>query len=152
MEIEKLTGASIYLNVMQYGMNTKWLNEKPVSLYDYVWKDIQAGGFADFGQALKLLKIELENMDNDIYPVIIHIAYRSPTDNWEPVIEQLEERDAYNNALRMVLNIEGAFDEDVAFRFTKDFNNIENAKNGVNIKRKIVNGIKNYLYDQEIHQ
>lgn len=142
-KIEKETGVTCYFRVIKYSTWASWKNSEWQLSDNWIFNDIQASGECEYGVALNLLGSELERYKNDnIYWIILNIACGTPTDNWESIMLKLNQ---FQQALRIVMNIESEFPVDVAKQFTGNIENVLSAKEARKMKELILDGIYYYL-------
>ena len=83
--------AETRVGVLTFSSGTKWFTNGIVSLEEYYWNNIDAGGVTDLGDAIKELnkrmsRSDLLSADDGVgynVPVLIFMTDGQPTDNWE---------------------------------------------------------------------
>lgn len=140
-EIEHETRSHIYLKIMKYNIWAQWQTTEFTSLDDFVWNDIQACGKAELGAALNLLGTGLMAKDSNDFSIIFLIGCETPTDDYEEVMEKLYMLDDFKKSIRIVLNIEGKFPYEIAYKFAGNKDNVMNAKDSYALKKKIIDAI-----------
>lgn len=141
-EIEHETDSHVYLKIMKYNTWAQWQTPELTPLDDFIWNDIQAGGKAELGAALNLLGTELMANDSIDFSIVFLLGCEKPTDDFEGVMEKLYTLDDFKNSIRFVLNIEGEFPYEVAYKFTGNEDNIVNAKDSHILKKMMIHAIK----------
>lgn len=88
--------AEVALSVLSYSSNSQWQYEDMININDYKWRDLEASGTTNLGNALKDLDCELENYsDSDISPLIVFITDGTPTDSFEKDYSTLKSKPGF---------------------------------------------------------
>lgn len=140
-EIEYETDSHIYLKIMEYNTWAQWQTPELTLLDDFIWNDIQAGGKAELGAALNLLGTELIANNSIDFSIIFLLAGEKPTDDYEEVIDKLYMMEKFQMSVRIVVNIEGEFPYEIAYKFAGNKDNVMNAKDSYALKKKIIDAI-----------
>lgn len=140
-EIEHDTDSHVYLKIMKYNTWGQWQTPELTPLDDFIWNDIQAGGKAELGAALNLLGTELMANDSIDFSIVFLLGCEKPTDNFEEVMEKLCILDKFKKSIRIVINIEGEFPYEIAYKFTGNKYNVMNSRDTNTLKKKIIDAI-----------
>lgn len=140
--------AEIKIAVMQFSSGCCWITPSngPVSLDDWKWEDLQAGGITDFGAALieldkKLSRNEYLNSQTGAYaPVILLFSDGGPTDNWEKALNQIKQNNWFKHAIKIAIDIESGSEKSVLEAFTGNSEAILEAKDK-NILKKMIHKV-----------
>ena len=116
--------ADVKIAVLTFSNGAKWMCNEPVAANDFVWSDISAGGYTDFGAACDELCDMLSQKkfitpDNGHKkPVIILLTDGLPTDVdvWPAALERLKANIWFKNSYKIAFAIDGA-DEDMLLDF-----------------------------------
>ena len=137
--------AEIKIAVMQFSSGCYWITgaNGAISLEDWNWEDLQAGGITDFGAALieldkKLSRKAFLNSQTGAYaPVILLFSDGGPTDNWEKGLTQIKENNWFKHAIKIAIDIESGADRSVLEAFTGNSEAILDAKDQNTLKKMI---------------
>ncbi len=137
--------AEIKIAVMQFSSGCYWItgSNGTISLEDWNWEDLQAGGITDFGAALieldkKLSRKAFLNSQTGAYaPVILLFSDGGPTDNWEKGLKQIKENNWFKHAIKIAIDIESGADKSVLEAFTGNSEAILDAKDQNTLKKMI---------------
>ncbi len=137
--------AEIKVAVMQFSSGCSWITSPsgPVSLDDWKWEDLKAGGITDFGAALleldkKLSRNEYLNSQTGAYaPVILLFSDGGPTDNWKKGLEELKKNNWFKHAIKIAIDIESGSERSVLEAFTGNSEAILDAKDQNTLKKMI---------------
>lgn len=137
--------AEIKIAVMQFSSGCYWItgSNGAISLEDWNWEDLQAGGITDFGAALieldkKLSRKAFLNSQTGAYaPVILLFSDGGPTDNWEKGLKQIKENNWFKHAIKIAIDIESGADKSVLEVFTGNSEAILDAKDQNTLKKMI---------------
>lgn len=137
--------AEIKIAVMQFSSGCYWItgSNGAISLEDWNWEDLQAGGITDFGAALieldkKLSRKAFLNSQTGAYaPVILLFSDGGPTDNWEKGLKQIKENNWFKHAIKIAIDIESGADKSVLEAFTGNSEAILDAKDQNTLKKMI---------------
>ena len=89
---EENPNAELLVRALKFSKGAQWHIENPVKVSDFIWKDLEADGVTDLGQALSMLSKELkaEKMPKrGLPPVIVLVSDGQPTDDFESGLEEL---------------------------------------------------------------
>lgn len=137
--------AEIKIALMQFSSGCYWItgSNGAISLEDWNWEDLQAGGITDFGAALieldkKLSRKAFLNSQTGAYaPVILLFSDGGPTDNWEKGLKQIKENNWFKHAIKIAIDIESGADKSVLEAFTGNSEAILDAKDQNTLKKMI---------------
>lgn len=122
---DEQSDAEIKLAVLEFSSGCKWAtgDAGPVSLDDYEWNDMSAGGLTDMGSAFRELEKRLsrkEFMNNaagNYAPVIILLSDGAPTDDYISGLKMLQHNNWFRHAVKIAISVENS-DTDVLAEFT----------------------------------
>lgn len=137
--------ADIRIAVMQFSSGCEWVTPPtgPVSVEDFQWRDLNAGGITDFGAALteldkKLSRNEFLKSQTGAYaPVILLFTDGEPNDNWEDPLKHIKENNWFKNAIKIAIDINGESKKDVLAQFTGTMEAIIESDNNEMLKNMI---------------
>ena len=115
--------ANIKIAVLSFSTNAHWVSP-PVSVEEFMWEDITAVGWTDFGAALnrlceKLSRKEFLNSSTGYAaPVTILMSDGQPTDSWLAPLELLRQNNWFKVATRIAIAIGNDADKKVLEAFT----------------------------------
>ena len=122
---DEQSDAEIKLAVLEFSSGCKWAtgNAGPVSLDDFDWNDMVAGGLTDMGAAFRELESKLSrnafmnNAAGNYAPVIILLSDGEPTDDYQSGLKVLQHNNWFRHAVRIAVSVENSAD-DVLTEFT----------------------------------
>lgn len=114
--------AETQIGVLQFSTGSKWITPGLVSLEDYFWNKVDAGGTTMFAEMLGELHAKLsrsEYLNNPIgycKPVLIFMSDGEPTDAdgvWEQKIEWVKQNNKwFQHAIKIAIAIDDESDKD----------------------------------------
>lgn len=117
--------AEIKVAVLQFSSGATWLTpDGPVTLENYSWNDLHAGGVTDLGEACLELynkmsrKAFLASQTGAFAPVVLLLSDGGPTDNYKKGLERLKTNLWFKNAIRIAIAIGHDADKEVLKEFT----------------------------------
>lgn len=122
---DEQSDAEIKLAVLEFSSGCKWAtgNAGPVSLDDYEWNDVTAGGLTDMGAAFRELESKLSrsafmnNAAGNYAPVIILLSDGEPTDDYISGLKLLQHNNWFRHAVKIAISVESSA-SDVLSEFT----------------------------------
>lgn len=117
--------AEIKLAVLEFSSGCQWAtgDDGPMSLDDFDWNDMTAGGLTDMGAAFRELESKLSrdafmnNAAGNFAPVVILLSDGEPTDDYVSGLKILQHNNWFRNAVKVAISVEGAA-SDVLAEFT----------------------------------
>lgn len=112
---------------MEFSSGASWFqlhNGEPAEVDTFVWRDMQASGLTDMGEAFKLLTEKLTVKEKGgwmsgrggMAPILILISDGGPTDNYKPQLEILKKRGWFRAAHKFAVAV-GDADKEVLKEF-----------------------------------
>jgi uncharacterized protein YegL len=122
---DEQSDAEIKLAVLEFSSGCTWVTGQngPVSLDDYEWNDMAAGGLTDMGAAFRELDQKLSrnafmnNAAGNYAPVIILLTDGEPTDDYRSGLAMLQHNNWFRHAVRVAISVDSGAD-DVLAEFT----------------------------------
>ena len=112
--------AEIKINVLSFSSGAEWIYSSLISLEDYYWNDLKAGGLTDVGDALKELNEKLSRSSMLVsstgfcIPVIIFMSDGAPTDNWEKALLEINQNNKwFSHATKIAFAVGDDADKDI---------------------------------------
>lgn len=113
--------AEIKVGALKFSSGAQWVTKSGlVSLEDFYWNDVQAGGVTDLGAALKELDNKLSRNSFLVsetgfcLPVIIFMSDGGPNDDWKKALGQVNANNKwFNKARKVAIAIGDDADQDV---------------------------------------
>jgi uncharacterized protein YegL len=115
--------AEVLVRVLTFSSGARWHVAAPTPVEHILWRDLEAGGYTDFGAALELLRAELQvppMQDRALPPAIVLISDGMPTDDYRPALQRLLDEPWGRRAVRMAVGIGRDADHDVLEQFIAD--------------------------------
>ena len=146
-EIEEVSkknpDAKIKFAVLSFSSGTDWITPTPIEFDGtYKWKDLQAGGVTDLGEAFLQLDSKL---DRNAFlqdpagvkaPVVILLTDGEPTDDYKKGLSKLQQNKWFNKAVKIALAVDDA-NMDVLKEFTGNVEAVIYLKNKALLKNLI---------------
>lgn len=131
--------AEVKINVLSFSSGAEWIYPSLISLEDYYWNDLNAGGLTDIGDALNELNDKLSRSSMLVsstgfcIPVIIFMSDGAPTDNWEKALLEINQTNKwFSHATKIAFAVGDDADKEVlgrvVGRLTKDGNIVPNSE------------------------
>ncbi len=113
---DEQSDAEIKLAVLEFSSGCKWATgaNGPMSLEDFEWNDVSAGGLTDMGAAFRELESKLSrnafmnNAAGNYAPVIILLSDGEPTDDYVSGLKLLQHNNWFRHAVKVAISVEGA--------------------------------------------
>lgn len=112
--------AEIKINVLTFASGAQWVYQSLISLEDYFWNDLGAGGLTDVGAALNELDDKLSRSSMLVsstgycIPVIIFMSDGDPTDDWEKALIEINKTNKwFSHATKIAFAVGDAANQEV---------------------------------------
>ena len=108
------TAATIKIAVMVFSTYSYWLYDKPIEISEFPdWKDIEASGVTDLGDALMKINANLHNdaegfmaeTNSCFTPAFVLISDGQPTDDWESALNIIKKNKWFKHADKIALAV-----------------------------------------------
>ncbi len=144
----KSVDVEIKIAIQTFDSVAKWITPNPVSLNDYNYKDIQAGGCASMGEAFVELNSKLKedaflsSEVGNLAPAIILLSDTTPTDDYQKGLDVLKQNKWYNSAIKVGFAISCEAEKDILEDFTGNKELVIEVENNFQLKNiiKFVSG------------
>ena len=117
--------AKIKIAVLAYSSGARWITaEGPVDADRFKWKDLEAGGITDMGEAFKMLNEKLSGndfmpeIDRSYAPIMFLFCDGEPTDEWIKELALLKQNKWFKAAIKAALPVGEDANKDVLKAFT----------------------------------
>jgi uncharacterized protein YegL len=100
--------ASVYVSAIRFADDAQWVGERGISVFNYRWEDMEAGGVTALGEALTMLGDVLDDplmIDRALPPILALVTDGLPTDDFQAGLEHLLSKPWGQKALRIVVAI-----------------------------------------------
>ena len=142
IKIEEDIGENVFFSPIIFSDDVKTvglIDEKPVSVQEFVWRDLKSNGVANFGAALNFLydKLTVEEKGGwmkchgGTAPIIILISSGIPTDDYKSELEKLKKRGWFKAALKFAVGIGQEIDKTTLADFTTSEEAVLDANTGL---------------------
>ncbi|MDR2648193.1 MAG: VWA domain-containing protein [Clostridiales bacterium] len=117
--------ATIKIAILGFSTEAYWISP-PASVDEFIWEDITAVGWTDFGAALNMLcekmsrKEFLNSGTGYAAPVCILMSDGQPTDSWIAPLELLRQNNWFKLATKIAIAIGNDTDKKVLTEFTSN--------------------------------
>lgn len=108
-KINDIPDAEIRIAVLTFSTDARWITQNGlVSVSDFYWNDIIAGGLTDLGAALRELDQKLSRSSFLVSdtgfcaPVIFFMSDGQPTDNWEKAFNGIKDNNRWFQVARKI--------------------------------------------------
>ena len=136
-EIRGVGGSDTELKiaVMRFSNDCEWMYDSPVSTEDFVWKDIEPGGWTNLGAACRELNSKLskgafmESPHLSFAPVIFLLSDGGPTDDYQKAIYELGGNKWFKHSLKVAVAIGQKAQKDKLSVFTGDLDAVVTTNN-----------------------
>lgn len=137
--------AEIKIGALKFSSGAQWVTKSGlVSLEDFYWNDVQAGGVTDLGEALKELDFKLSRsafLISDTgfcLPVIIFMSDGGPTDDWRKMLKNANEKNKWFQRARKIAIAIGDADKEVLKELVGNMEAVVQANDLETLKNLIV--------------
>ena len=116
--------ALIKIAVLEFASGAEWITPLPQDLDTFRWRDLEAAGVVDMGQACLELEKKLhrnaflQNEAGNYVPIIILISGGSPTDDFKGGLEVLKQNKWFELSIKIAVAIGQDADKNVLAEFT----------------------------------
>jgi uncharacterized protein YegL len=113
--------AQIFIRTLKFSTGAQWVTVSPVSVSDFEWDDLDAGGVTDMGKAYELLADQLKippMSDRALPPVLVLLSDGQPTDDYKKGLSALQALPWGKKAVKVAISIGGDADDSVLEEFT----------------------------------
>jgi uncharacterized protein YegL len=100
--------AQVYVRAVKFSSGAHWHLEDRTPVEDFQWKDLEAEGVTDLGEAFYLLKEALkvaEMSERALPPVIVLVSDGQPTDDYRTALKSLLEEPWAVKAVKIAIGI-----------------------------------------------
>ena len=104
--------AVIKIAVLDFSSGARWITPEPVEASLYQWRDVDAAGATDFGDACIKLKEQLSvskgfmaEATGSYAPVLFLLSDGAPTDNWQKGLDELKNNNWYKASIKVAIAI-----------------------------------------------
>ncbi len=135
--------AEIRLALLTFSNGAEWLTPQPVDLNTYKFRDLEACGGTDLGEAFTELQSKLDknaflsSQVGNFAPVIILMSDGEPTDDWEDALSDLNQNKWFKAAIKIAFSIGADADNDMLSQFTGNKELVINTDNKKMLKKMI---------------
>ncbi len=113
--------ARLLVRTLKFATGASWVTASPVSIEDFAWDDLSAGGVTDLGKAFDLLSAQLTippMSERALPPVLVLLSDGQPTDDYRKPLEKLLALPWGKKAVRIAIAIGHDADREVLAQFT----------------------------------
>jgi uncharacterized protein YegL len=100
--------ASLLLRTLAFSSSARWMQNDPVPVENFVWKDVQPEGGTSLGEALRTVARELEMPpmpQRALKPVLALVSDGQPTDDWRAGLRAVDDTPWGKRAVRVAIAI-----------------------------------------------
>ena len=115
--------STVLVRVLTFSTGARWHHAEPTDVHEFVWNDLEAGGYTDLGDALDLLAEALSSQNmptRALPPAIVLVSDGMPTDEWPDGLERLIAQPWGARSVRVAVGIGRDADFDVLKGFIGD--------------------------------
>ena len=124
-ESEDWQDMDLKIGILKYSDDAEWITgDRLVSVNDFCWKDVEAGGLSNLGTAIneiesKLSRKEYLVSETGFYPpAIIFVGDGCSTDDWQTALKNANDNIWFKNARKFVITVGDDVDTDAFKRIT----------------------------------
>ena len=116
--------AQIKIAVLEFSSGTEWMYPQPMDAENFQWRDLEAGGLTDLGEACIELgnklstKAYMTEATGSYAPAIILMSDGEPTDDYKRGLEKLKANNWFKAAIKVAIAIGDGADQGVLAEFT----------------------------------
>lgn len=117
--------AQIKVQVMEFSSGTEWMYPQPIPAEDFQWRDLEAGGLTQMGEAFTELNDKLSQShgfmsqaSGSFAPAIVLMSDGEPTDDHKRGLAKLQNNGWYKAAIKVAIAIGDDANRDVLAEFT----------------------------------
>jgi uncharacterized protein YegL len=124
------TAATIKIAVMVFNTYSFWLYDNPIEVSKFPdWKDIEAGGVTDLGDALIKVNEKLNNEEGGFMaeknscftPAFVLISDGQPTDDWENALNIIKNNKWFKHSDKIALAVGDCAQDEECIKVLKSF-------------------------------
>lgn len=132
------TDAEVKIAAMTFADYANWIYDEPKLAENFLWRDVDADGMTNFGEACEKLKEKLSRHEflptstgsGYFAPVILLLSDGGPTDDyWQTKLADLKQNKWFKHALKFAIAIGDDCDEDMLAEFTGNKESIKTVHN-----------------------
>ena len=132
------TDAEVKIAALTFADYANWIYDEPKLAENFFWRDVDADGSTNFGEACEKLNEKLSRHEflptstgsGYFVPVILLLSDGEPTDNvWEYKLADLKQNKWFKHSLKFAIAIGDDCDEDVLAEFTGNKESIKQVHN-----------------------
>jgi len=125
-ELHGIGGSDVDLKIacLKFSSGCEWMHAAPVSVEDFLWNQIDAGGVTDLGAACRELSAKLSKdaflvaPSASVAPAIFLLSDGSPTDDYDGGLEELQRNSWFKYAVKVAVAIGNDADRGELAKFT----------------------------------
>lgn len=135
--------ADIKVCVLTFSSGSEWMYSEPIDIEKFKWKNVEAGGVTDLGNAFNKLSDKLsrdeflKSPNVSFAPVMFLMSDGFPTDDYKEGLERLQQNNWYKAGIKVALAIGEDADQDVLAEFTGSKEAVVTAYNGEALSKLI---------------
>ncbi|MGN0465516.1 MAG: VWA domain-containing protein [Lachnospiraceae bacterium] len=101
VEAKKNADANVKIAVLEFNSNARWISNRPESVEDFVWEDLECGGLTQVGDALAELNSKLSrnaflnSMTGAYVPIIIFMSDGYATDDYKRELDKIRQNNKW---------------------------------------------------------
>lgn len=141
-------GSDLFLSILSFARNTEWMHDKPLSILDFDWKELQANGMTSLGAACLALADWLNKYKDQKDNTVILLTDGCPTDDYDEGITNLEHCPQFINAKRYGIAIGTDADIPSIQRFVGNTENIHSVLTMDSLIEKLTSTIQECIEPQ----
>lgn len=136
--------ALIKVAALEFASGVEWMFAQPMSLEDFQWRDLVAGGLTNFGEACKELNEQLSTSHGfmkegtgSFAPVFLLLSDGEPTDNYAHHLEKLKQNPWFKNGIKVAIAIGVDANAQMLVEFTGSKEGVLTVHNKEELKKMI---------------
>ncbi|MGN0465502.1 MAG: TIR domain-containing protein [Lachnospiraceae bacterium] len=100
-EAKKNADANLKIAVLEFNSNSRWVSSRPEEVSNFIWRDLQAGGLTQVGDALAELNSKLSrnaflnSMTGAYVPIIIFMSAGHSTDDYKRELDKIRQNNKW---------------------------------------------------------
>ncbi|MDD4729544.1 MAG: VWA domain-containing protein [Dysgonamonadaceae bacterium] len=113
--------AQLLIRALKFSTGAQWVTASPISIDDFDWNDIEAGGVTDMGKAFELVAEQLKippMSERALPPVLVLLSDGQPTDDYKKGLTALQNLPWGKKAVKIAISIGQDSDDNVLCEFT----------------------------------
>ena len=122
--------AQIKIATLQFSSGAKWNVDEPMPAESFRWKDLDAEGITDLGEACRMLndklsrKAFMSDTTGSFAPAIFLLSDGGPTDDYKRGLEKLKANNWFKKAIKVAVAIGEDANTDVLAEFTGNIESV----------------------------